>query len=519
MKTRFLFLGCAALCILLLIMPSSAVTTPEADFMSNITEGSVPLSVLFMDESTNTPTSWVWSFGDGGTSTLQNPSHTYTSAGTYTVTLTVTNSAGSDTDTETGYIVAEKSGTSPVAAFVANATSGSLPLHVQFVDSSTNTPTSWVWSFGDGGTSTLQNPSHTYETAGTYTVTLTVTNAKGANTISQSEYILATEEPEIPTAFFVASVTSGDAPLTVQFVDSSTNSPTSWAWSFGDGGTSTLQNPSHTYTSTGTYTVTLTATNSAGSDTATESDYISIDLSAPVVSFSANSTSGVAPLTVNFTDTSTNSPTEWYWVFGDGSTSSDQDAIHTYSSAGTYTVKLVASNSEGSNKTTQTITVTDAGTAPVSSFTSDIIYGTAPLTVRFTDSSTNSPTSWVWSFGDGGTSTLQNPTHTFTGAGSYTVSLTASNAIGSNTVTLAEDITVTEATAGITPVETSSASDSSLPQETEAVVTTPATDASSGLSGILPYAVVGVLAVIGVLAWIFMKRPPQGPHHAGGKDL
>jgi len=227
----------------------------------------------------------------------------------------------------------------------------------------------------------------------------------------------------------------------------------------------------------------------------------------------------VAPLIVNFTDTSTNSPTEWYWVFGDGSTSSDQDVIHTYSSAGTYTVKLVASNSEGSNKTTQTITVTDAGTTPVSSFTSDVIYGTAPLTVQFTDTSTNSPTSWVWSFGDGGTSTFQNPAHTFTSAGSYTVSLTASNAIGSNTVTLAEDITVTEATAGITLVETSSASDSSLPQETEAVETTPATDASSGLSGILPYAGVGVLVVIGVLVWIFMKRPPQGPHHAGGKDL
>lgn len=518
MKKISLFLGCAALCVIILVLPTSAVTLPAASFMSNVTEGSAPLGVLFLDSSENSPTSWLWSFGDGGTSALQNPVHTYTGAGTYTVTLTASNSAGSNTDTETGYITVNKAGTLPVALFVANTTRGSLPLTVQFVDSSTNSPTSWLWSFGDGSTSTVQNPAHTYKTAGTYAVTLTVTNTKGANTLSQSGYIVVTEEPETPVASFAASETSGDAPLTVQFVDSSTNSPTSWLWSFGDGSTSALQNPSHTYTSAGTYTVTLTASNSAGSDTATESDYITVDLQAPVVTFSANTSSGAVPLTVNFTDTSTNSPTEWYWVFGDGSTSSDQNVIHTYTSAGTYTVKLVASNSEGSNKTTQTITVTGAVAVPVASFTSDVVSGTAPLAVQFTDTSTNSPTSWLWSFGDGSTSELQNPSHTYTSAGTYTVSLTAANAAGSNIVTRNDGITVTAAPVERTS-EAPSAAVSSPPQVTEAAATTPTTDTSSGSSGLLPYAGVGVLVVAGILAWVFIKRPPRGPHHSGGKDL
>ena len=151
----------------------------------------------------------------------------------------------------------------PAANFISSVTSGSVPLSVQFVDSSTNSPTSWAWSFGDGGTATTQSPSHTYTTTGTFTVTLTATNAAGSNTISKPAYITVATASVVPTVSFAATKTSGPIPLTVQFVDSSTNSPTSWAWSFGDGTTSVNQSPSHTYTTVGTYTVTLTATNSA----------------------------------------------------------------------------------------------------------------------------------------------------------------------------------------------------------------------------------------------------------------
>ena len=511
---------------MLFVLPASAVSTPVAAFASNATSGTAPLAVLFIDESTNSPASWLWSFGDGSTSSTESPSHTYTSVGTYTVTLTATNAAGSNTITRTGYITVSKSDSAPVANFVANVTSGTIPLSVQFVDSSTNTPTSWVWSFGDGGSSTLQNPSHTYTSAGTYTVTLTATNAAGSNTLSLSGYITASKVAALPVASFAATVTSGTAPLTVQFVDSSTNTPTSWVWSFGDGSSSTLQDPSHTYTSVGTYTVTLTATNAAGSNTDTETGYISVDLTIPVASFTANSTSGPEPLTVNFTDTSTNSPTEWYWSFGDGDTSSDQNVTHTYTSTGTYTVELTAYNSAGSNITSALdyITVVSDTVTPEVSFTADVTQGTVPLTVQFTDTSENSPTSWLWSFGDGSSSTLENPSHTYSESGTYSVRLTAANGAGSNTVTRSGYVTVTEA--AITTLQTSAAATPApmLTVVTEALTPTPTAEdtvasSSGGSSGLLPVAGVLVLIVIGIVAWIFLKRPPRGPCHSGGREL
>jgi PKD repeat protein len=148
-------------------------------------------------------------------------------------------------------------------------------LNVSFTDLSTNSPTLWSWNFGDGGTSTQQNPSHTYTSAGTYTVTLTATNSCGSDDEVKVDYIMVT--CVAPTAAFVGSPTSGEVPLNVTFTDQSTGSPTSWSWTFGDGGTSTQQNPSHTYTTAGTYTVTLTATNSCGSDDETKVDYITVN--------------------------------------------------------------------------------------------------------------------------------------------------------------------------------------------------------------------------------------------------
>lgn len=163
----------------------------------------------------------------------------------------------------------------PVAAFSGTPTSGEYPLAVTFTDASTNAPTSWSWNFGDGGTSTLQNPSHTYTAAGSYTVVLTATNAYGSDSETKTNYITVTvPNTNPPVAAFSGTPTSGNIPLTVVFTDASTNNPTSWSWDFGDGGTSTAQNPSHTYTVAGSYTVTLTATNAYGSDSEVKTGYI-----------------------------------------------------------------------------------------------------------------------------------------------------------------------------------------------------------------------------------------------------
>jgi len=243
--------------------------------------------------------------------------------------------------------------TAPTADFTGSPTTGTAPLAVSFTDQSTGIPTSWSWTFGDSGTSTAKNPSHTYNSTGNYTVALTATNAYGNNTKTKTNYISVTL-PNPPVADFSGTPTNGQEPLTVAFTDLSTNSPTAWSWTFGDSTTSTVRNPSHTYTNAGSYTVSLKATNAGGNNTKTKTGYINVTTQPPVANFSATPTNGPAPLAVQFTDTSTNVPTSWAWTFGDGNSSTAQSPSHTYTAAGDYTVSLTATNSGGNN--TKTIT-------------------------------------------------------------------------------------------------------------------------------------------------------------------
>jgi PKD repeat protein len=150
----------------------------------------------------------------------------------------------------------------PVASFNCDKTSGNVPLTVNFTSTSQGKISSFSWDFGDGGTSTDIDASHTYNNAGSYTVQLTVTGPGGSN--SSSKTITASEQP--PVASFSCDKTSGNMPLTVTFTSTSSGNITSYSWSFGDGGTSTSQNASHTYNSAGNYTATLTVTGPGGSD-------------------------------------------------------------------------------------------------------------------------------------------------------------------------------------------------------------------------------------------------------------
>ncbi|HRT16140.1 MAG TPA: PKD domain-containing protein, partial [Methanoregulaceae archaeon] len=411
---------------------------PIAVFEANPSSGYAPLDVKFTDLSSGTPESWSWEFGDGGTSTEQNPLHTYTTVGNYTVNLTVQNNCG--TNTTSGTIVALC--LEPVADFSANRTSGKVPLSVQFTDSSQNNVTSWSWQFGDGGTSTKQNPVHTYTAPGTYTVNLTVMNNCGSGTASKPMYITAEPCP-LPVADFSANRTSGKVPLSVQFTDSSQNNVTSWSWQFGDGTTSIEQNPVHTYTVAGDYTVTLTVTNECGSDSASKQEYITAEpCPPPVANFNANRTSGKAPLSVQFTDLSTNDPDTWLWQFGDGDTSTEQNPVHTYTIPGTYTVNLTVTNECGSDSASKQEYITaEPCPPPVANFNANRTSGKAPLSVQFTDLSTNDPDTWLWQFGDGDTSTEQNPVHTYTIPGTYTVNLTVTNECGCDSASKQEYIT------------------------------------------------------------------------------
>jgi PKD repeat protein len=418
---------------------------PAADFTSGARTGSVPLTVAFTDASTGRPTSWSWDFGDGSGSTTQNPAHTYTKAGTYAVTLTVRNAYGSDSETKAGFVTA---GSQPAADFTADPRVGTAPLTVKFTDLSTGGPTSWSWTFGDGTTSTEQNPVHVYALEGGYDVTLTVSSSYGTDTVKKTATVDGTcvagatgyiTVGRAPVADFSASPTTGAPPLAVAFTDRSTGSPTTWSWNFGDGGTSTNTNPTHTYATAGVYAITLTATNSFGTDTATRTDYIHVGMG-PVADFGATPQSGNLPLAVTFQDMSTGNPATWAWNFGDGAISTEQSPSHAYMKAGTYTVRLTVANAFGTSTKIRTDLIT-TGTAPTADFTSGARTGVVPLAVAFTDASKGRPTSWSWDFGDGSSSTLQNPVHTFTRAGIYSVTLTVRNAYGSDTATKAGFVT------------------------------------------------------------------------------
>ena len=164
----------------------------------------------------------------------------------------------------------------PTAAFTASPVSGTVPVSATFVDRSTGVPTSWLWDFGDGSTSTSSRPTHAYIAAGTYSVTLTVTNAKGSASTTQASLVAVAPNPPLLNARFSGTPTSGAAPLPVQFTDASVGGATGWAWDFGDGTTSTDQNPQHVYTANGKYTVKLTVTSPDGTNTRIRTDYVNV---------------------------------------------------------------------------------------------------------------------------------------------------------------------------------------------------------------------------------------------------
>ncbi|MCC4771150.1 PKD domain-containing protein [Methanosarcina sp. DH2] len=406
----------------------------SADFLASQVSGEAPLTIQFTDASTGPVTSWLWEFGDGSTSSDKDPSHTYSGAGIYDVALTVDNGTVPVSVVKDDYITVTEKHVVPVveASFNSNVTSGKAPLTVRFEDRSSGGPTSWKWDFGDGTSSTAQNPVHTYTVAETYSVTLIATNGTVSDDITESNYITVGSGP---TASFSASPLEGEAPLTVQFTDTSTGSVTYRLWEFGDGSTSNAKNPLHIYSRAGTYTVKLTVTNSFDSDTFEAPSFIrTYSIAAPVANFTSDTTSGAVPLTVRFTDLSLNGPTSWEWDFNsDGKIDSrEQNPVYVYTSSGTYSVTLNAVNGTARGNTKKSNYI-NAGGAPVASFSASPQEGNAPLTVQFTDTSTGNVTSWLWDFGDGNNSTSQSPSHIYSSSGKYTVGLTVTNAFGSNT--------------------------------------------------------------------------------------
>ncbi len=327
--------------------------------------------------------------------------------------------------------------TPPAASFTKalSPASGLAPCTVTFSDASSGPPTSWSWAFGDGTGSSSQNPGKTYSLPGNYAVTLTVTNPGGSSSASQTVSVYSS-----PSASFskTLSPSNGVAPVTAGFTDASSGNITSWLWNFGDGTTSSTRNPSKVYSAGGNYIVSLTATNPIGSNTTSQTVGVYGPLTASFTR-TLNPGNGAAPVVVTFTDTSVGNPTTWYWDFGDDTASISSSPSKTYTSIGNYPVTLTVTNPATPLGVTSAPLTIGVYASPSASFAAVANPPNAarPVTYSFTDTSTGNIVSWLWNFGDpdsgaANTSTAQNPSKMYTTTGSYTVTLTVTNPVGSS---------------------------------------------------------------------------------------
>ena len=246
------------------------------------TRGAVPLHIDFdwaTDQQGIEADAWLWDFGDGFISDKESPRHTYTFDGEYKVKCKIwfLNSSSPSTSKNEITIIVSEPLSPPDTRFSANKTKGNNPLTVQFYDESIGDIDLWEWDFGDGNTSSVSNPEHTYTSEGTYTVSLKTSGSSGTDEMIRTDYITVYATGSTPECDFTANIKEVEQDKSVTFTDKSTGDIISWLWDFGDGATATGQNPSHVYTKIGKFTVTLTVTDSLSqSDTEKKLDYIKV---------------------------------------------------------------------------------------------------------------------------------------------------------------------------------------------------------------------------------------------------
>ncbi len=353
----------------------------------------------FTDTSLNA-TSVLWDFGNGITSTLTNPTYTYTSPGTYLVCQTAIDACTSSTWCDTVHICLDS-----LAADFSLSKSGST---VTFSNQSIN-GNNYLWDFGNGITSTLANPTYTYQNLGTYTVCLTATNDCFTDSICKTINICSTN--------LKAGFSSTGSGFTVNFADTSANG-TSISWDFGDGNSSNTANPTHTYARPGRYWVCQTIADACTTNTYCDSVDVCIDT--VIANFNVTKNGQV----FNFTNLSPNAKT-YYWDFGDGNLSTNQNPAHIFPGFGTYKVCLKVTNDCGVDSICKMVSY--CATQGVAGF--NYSNSSPPLVVKFISTSQNA-VSHFWDFDNGSTSTNKNPTAIFNWARIYNVCLTITDSCG-----------------------------------------------------------------------------------------
>lgn len=382
-----------------------------------------PNRVEFTDTSSAGVVSWQWDFGDAATSTSQHPSHIYANSGTYSVCLTTVDGAGCNATYCDSVTIGSNGNCASGFTYTVDVINANM---IYFYDSSSTGLAYTVWNFNDGTTNdSLQNPVHVFSAPGTYTVCLTIGDSSGCSNTSCQQIVVGA----IGCAANFDSAPDTVNLHTFHFTDMSLGSATSWIWEFGDGDTAYTQNATHAYTSAGSYNVCLTIVDSASNCTDTYCKYIEVSNCYAGFTTVADS---LDPYTVHFVDNSLGNPTSWHWDFEDGTTSNQQNPSHTYPFDAWHWVCLTTTNSN-TNCTNTYCGFIYAG-SPSSCYeywelTPD---SADALTIHFTEYSWGSaPTDYFWDFGDGDTSNLQHPTHTYDTAGVYFVCCTITDSTGS----------------------------------------------------------------------------------------
>jgi PKD repeat protein len=396
-----------------------------AKFDMSYTGSQAPLEVTFINQSVGQVTDVFWDFGDGSTSTDYSPTHTFSIEGDYLVKLTIIGPHGKSSYSALLTIGTNQSQTLE-PSFVANPTTCIAPCDVVFTDTSTGPIVSHEWDFGNGESSQQEVVTVTYQDAGTYDVILTISDGK--TSVPVEGQVIVSSAPQAPVSTFIVTPDSGPAPLTVQFQDQSTGIISQWNWAFGDGNTSTARNPEHTYSQEGAYIVVLTVTGPDGVGQSQHTIYVSRQPSEVQASFTPISQAPANPMTYVFdSGNSVGNIASYSWNFGDGNTSTEANPQHTYSQEGTYSVTLELEGTDGSQSSATVQVSAIQFDLPTADFNPSPGGGDAPLEVHFSDTSMPGSVpiiSWYWEFGDGDTSTEQNPVHTYSLPGDYPVTLT-----------------------------------------------------------------------------------------------
>lgn len=422
---------------------------PIAAFTSAFADGCAPVPATHTDISTDVPgvaiTDYYWSFGDGATASVTTPviTHSYTTAGTYIITEVVVDAVGCS-DTLKGSVKPKVF--KPTADFTVSDQAACLKTSISFTNMSTAS-TAWLWLFGDGDTSTLSRPVHTYTTSGLYTVKLVASDAFGCtDTMTKVDYI--TINP-LPTASFAMDDSFAVCPpLKINFSNTSIGA-TGFQWAFGDGTFSLNPNPNAIYSSPGAYRIKLTASNMFGCiDTAVRN--ASTFGYAGAFSYTPKSVCTGSP--VNF-KTMISGVSSVVWDFADGNISSPStiDTItHVYAATGKFLPKLFLVDKKGcSNFSTGADTIKVDTLIPHFTFTPTTGCSNAPITFRDSSySKFTSSSAWLWSFGSGATSTVSSPSYTYTVAGTHTATLTVTGSAGCSS-TISRNIFVNSAPAVI----------------------------------------------------------------------